>query len=271
MATMQGGQVQGPMISQAEGLVEESRDFNAKVKATRWDYGWSGKVKKWGWSGAGKAFGTGAANAFGFATNPATNKLAFLGGAKPGAALKGLGAGVGFGALGYQLTGGNPIGALGGFLGGTMLMGKGTMPLMGLAMTAASMAMGYAEGGIGGALEQGVKSAVSFGLWEVGMKAAGVAFGSGGGGGPSVLGTVMRIGMWPMIIGAAAGYAAYKGATGLAALGREKRQRQGFVGSTRAFESGVAQTMRARAENEIRRSYMNARTALGNEAQLMHI
>jgi hypothetical protein len=49
-----------------------------------------------------------------------------------------------------------------------------------------------------------------------------------------------------------------------------KATRSEFLGDTRAFTTDAAYTMRQRSLQEISRSHTNARTVLGNEAQLMH-
>lgn len=118
--------------------------------------------------------------------------------------------------------------------------------------------------------------------YGVGSLAAGAASSALGGGviGGAAAFAAAHVGVkhsWK-VAAAAGGYYAAK-ATGNAVMGVLKkgyqyRQRQKSIntsGSMAAFNTSGAHTMRQRAVEAIHKSHLNARSALGNEAQFMHM
>jgi hypothetical protein len=154
------------------------------------------------------------------------------------------------------------------FLAGKGMLAKG-MGLLGPAFVGYGMIQGFREGGVGGAITGGAKELALWGGFSVAGKALGVAFK-----GTAIKGFAsgaLRFVKHPAVLAAAAlGFGAYKAVKGLTAMGRETQQSE-FVGSMEAFNTRAAYTMRQRALQEISRSHTNARTVLGNEAQLMHL
>ena len=229
---------------------------------------WKGRLQNWGLAGVGKSAASGAAASFGFFKTEGAPGLGyrFLGGASVGRSIAGMGIGAGVGAMVYAATD-NPLLAAGAGLMTAKAAGVGfgsMMKIAGPMFIAHSMMQGYREGGFGGALKAGAGDVATFAAFDVGMKGLGVAF-KGAPGGVSLMAVAL-----PAAVIAGIGYGAYKGAKALASRGRDAVRTE-FTGSTAAFNTQAAYTMRQRALQEISRSHTNARTILGNEASLVHM
>jgi hypothetical protein len=189
-------------------------------------------LAKWGARGAGKSIYSGAMSSFGMYKGP-TGRMQFMGGQSIGKAFAGWGVAAGVGALAYSMTGNQYVGAAAGW----------------------------------GAAKGAGKAAISMAAWEVGTTALTVAFkGTAIGAAGSA---AMSLAM-PLAAVAAVGYGLYKGAEYLSERGHQSTLSE-FLGDNRAFQTDAAYTMRQRALQEISRSHTNARTVLGQEAQLMHL
>lgn len=204
----------------------------------------------------------------------------FLGGMSRGNMGRSLGmgafAGLAVGAMTDSPLAGTAAGvATAGIMGGSVkgggMLGGRFGRFMGLGFTAMMAMEGMQQGGIGGAIGGVARSTAEFALFDAGFKAVGMAFkgtaiGALGSNVAAGLGLIFK----PLAIGAAIGYSAYKAADYLAGVGRGASLNE-FGGSTEAFNTRGAYTMRQRAMQEISRSHTNSRVVLGQEASLMHM
>ena len=222
----------------------------------------------WGWRGVGQTAYEGAAFSGGF-WRGAGGKMQLFGGMPKGRVALGSLTGLGVGAAVYAATD-NPLLGVAAGVGATHFtkMGISTgAKMLGPAFVGLAMYEGYKEGGLGGAIGAGVKEAAIFAAFDVGIKGIGVAF---KGTALHTVGSAALSVVKPLALVAGLGYGAYKGATYLRGLGRRARRTE-FVGDMTAFSTRSAHSQRQRALQEISRSHTNARTLLGNEAQLMHL
>jgi len=239
----------------ALGMASEYLDYTPNITSNAF----TGRFKQFGLRGATSTFTEGVFNAFGF-SKTAAGSYKFLGGQAIGATTKKIAArSLGIGAATFAVTGSPALATLGGTFG----LGQ----LMGPAFVAHGMYEGWKEGGIGGAIMGGVKEAAIWGGIHLGFKAVGIAFKNTAVAG---LASAAKVMAWPLVDLAVAGYAAYKGSQKLAEIGRKSRGNE-FVGGMESFSTQAAYTMRQRAAQEISRSHTNARTILGNEAQMFHM
>jgi hypothetical protein len=168
---------------------------------------------------------------------------------------------------------------LGGKAGAKAIAGR----LAGPAFIAYDVYSGYQEGGVTGAITYTAggmaQSVAMFGVAGHGGYTAGAgfkAFMGGFGKGAAKLGRAAVTN--PYVAGAAAvlavgagmAYTTYKGAE-MSWQYHMKSLPLETAGSTQAFNTGNAATMRQRSMMNIQRSHLNARSAFGNEAQWAHI
>jgi hypothetical protein len=144
------------------------------------------------------------------------------------------------------------------------------LPGLGLYFMASSAVTGFKEGGVIGAATGVTKEAAMWGAGTLAVRgiggvlgAAGVGLSAGG----------LAIGGAYLATAAAAGglaYGAYKGAEASWQYHMKSLPLE-TAGSTVAFQTSGAATMRQRSIMNIQRSHLNARSAFGNEAQFAHI
>ena len=129
--------------------------------------------------------------------------------------------------------------------------------LLGPALTGAMMYQGYKEGGVMGALKEGAMMGATSFAWGAGMKAAGAVL---GGAAPFVA---------VAAVGAAVGYGTYKALEH--GNQKMKRMRRLEMGSPVVDPFGIGATMRQRSLSALMQSQINGRSAIGQEAALMHM
>lgn len=152
-----------------------------KIQYKLQKFGPTRRIMDVGWRGYATAATEGFGAAYGFYRNPATGKMAFMGGG-----------------------------------GGGLLKKAGR--LFAPAFTGLAIYQGFREGGMAGAAKGAIQSGISWALWDVGLKAAGALF---KGTAIARMGATMMGLALPATVIAAAGYAAYKGAEYFAQRGRQ--------------------------------------------------
>lgn len=133
----------------------------------------------------------------------------------------------------------------------------GYLGLLGIGVAAAE---GYKSGGLGGAIGGGLKEGIQFGLFNVATKALSTTF----------AGSFIGAAFWPLAVTGGLAYGGAKLAQGFAQRGRAYAHTE-FASNYQSIYSSNAATMRQRAMNEIAASHTNARSILGNEAQMYHL